>query len=340
MMTRHGLIDRPATTAAEAAALICGLQAQDFAAARLAVRARSATLTDADVRRATEVDRTVVRTWLQRNTIHLVPAEDLRWLTALLGPMIRRRFETQRWPGLGLTPDVLTRVTKRAPKVLQDGPLNRHEFVAALGIGGIADGQAPGHLMVHLATLGVVCHADGDRFALVEQWLPDAPEGPRGDAALAEFARRYFRAFSPATGADFTAWSGLPSRHAISLIREELTEADGRFSLGDVAEQPGVRLLGAFDNYLLGHRDRAHLIERERRDEVYSGGMIRPTIVHDGRVVGRWRLVRPTRKNTPHVVEVRWFRRTSTAVRSAVDAEVADVGRFLGVEAALGQLRE
>jgi hypothetical protein len=342
-MVRHGLVDRPARTVADAAALICGLQAQDAAAARLAVRARSATLVDAEVRKAIDVSRTAVRTWLMRSTIHLVPADDLRWMVALLGPMVRRRYASKRWPELGLPADLLERVASVAEDILRDGPLTRHEFVAAVADRGIVLPKTPpipGHVMVFLSTLGLVCRADGDRFALVSQWLPDAPAGPRGDEALAEFARRYFRAFSPATGADFTAWSGLPSRRALDLIGPELTPVERGFALGDVAEQPSVRMLGAFDNFLLGHRDRAHLLSADLRGAVYAGGMIHPTVVRNGRIVGRWRIVRPTRKTAPTKVEIRLFCASSGQLAAALDAEVADIGRFLGVTTERVQLRE
>jgi Winged helix DNA-binding domain len=100
-----------------------------------------------------------------------------------------------------------------------------------------------------------------------------------------------------------------------------------------------VRLLGGFDNYLLGYRDRDPIISAEHRSEVYVGGVIRPTILHDGRVIGRWRLVRPTRKDRPAIVEVGYFGRPSIPVRAAVDAEVTDIGRFLGLVTEPGQLR-
>lgn len=331
-MQRQGLVDRPARTVVDAVALTGGLQAQELAAARLGVRARSSTSTMRDVQHALDEDRSVVRTWLMRNTIHLVPASDVRWLVALFGPMIRRRFE-RRWMSLGLSPAVLTQATRAAPDALADGPLTRHELVAALGARGVAiapTGQAPVHLMLHLATLGLTCHANGARFALLDEWVPDAPLGPRGDGALAELARRYFRAFSPATGADFTAWSGLPSRAAIALIRDELSPVGSGFTLGETPARGGVRLLGAFDNYLLGYRDRDRVIAAAHRAEVYVGGVIRPTIVHDGRVIGRWRIVRPASDDAPLSVEVRYFNRPSAAVRAAVGAEVDDIGRFLG----------
>jgi hypothetical protein len=340
-MVRHGFVDRPANTVAEAAALTVGLQAQDLRAARLGVRARSATPTEADVEHALDEERTVVRTWLMRNTIHLVPAADTRWLAELFGPLIQRRFASKRWPGLGLTPPVLERVAETAPAILGDGPLTRHDLVAALADHGVAidpRGQAPTHALLYLATIGLTCHADGDRFALIDQWLPDLSDGPRGDEALAELARRYFRAYSPATGADFTTWSGLPSKHAVGLIRDELIDVDGGFALGTVPDDGGVRLLGGFDNYLLGYRDRDPIIAPAHRAEVYVGGIIRPTILHDGRVIGRWRLVRPARADAPVVVEVRQFGRPTASVRAAIEDEVADIGRFLGRATRTSQL--
>jgi hypothetical protein len=341
-MVRHGFVDRPARTVAEAAALTVGLQAQDLAQLRLGVRARAAVVTDADVSAAIDAERSVVRTWLMRNTIHLVPAADVRWLAALLGPMIRRRFENQRWQGLGLTPKVLDAAAAAAPSVLAAGPLTRQEFVAALRECGVLvdpNGQAPVHVLVFLATHGLVCHADGDRFALVDSWLSGTPAGPRGDDALAELARRFFRAFSPAVAADFTTWSGLPSGRAIGLIRDELVpvQIHGRpgFRLGDAAEHGGLRLLGGFDNYLIGYRDRAPIIDAGHRDEVYIGGIIRPTVLLDGRVIGRWRLDRPAAGTKPVRVEVVLFARPTRAVRAAIDAEVADLGRFLARETQL-----
>lgn len=336
-MCRHGLCERPAATVAAAAALDCGIQAQDLGAARLAVRARSATLTAADVDAALGAERTVVRTWLMRNTIHLVPARDVRWLTALLGPMIRRRFGTRRWPELGLTPDVLDAAARLAPQLLADGPLGRHELAAALAGRGVPirqDGQAPVHVLVFLSTLGLTCHASGGRFALLDDWLPGAAEGPRGDDALAELARRWITAYSPATAADFTTWSGLPSGRALGLIRDELqpAEVDGRPGFRPGAPRPcrgGVRLLGGFDTVLVAYRDRATLIDASHRDQVYSGGIIRPTVVHDGRVIGRWRLGRPASAARPLRVEVTLFAPAPRTVRAAVRAEAEDIGRFL-----------
>jgi hypothetical protein len=341
-IARHGFADRPAHTVAEAARLTCAIQAQDPAASRLGVRSRSATVVEDDVRTAVERDRTVVRTWLMRATIHLVATEDVRWLTAAFGAANARRFG-KRWRDLGLTGELLAGAGAELPDILGAGPLTRTEIVDELGRRGIVldrTGQAPTHLMLHATTLGLVCRGpDRGRdatFALLDQWVPDAPAGPRGDEALAELARRFFTAFSPATPADFTTWSGLPSSKAIGLIRDELTpvDVDGRtgYRLGDVAPQGGLRLLSGFDNYLVGYRERSLIIDERRRPAVYVGGVIKPTVLLDGRVIGVWRLIRDRGAAT---VEVTAFENLTRARKRGVAAEVADVGRFLGAPAEL-----
>ncbi|HEX8205895.1 MAG TPA: crosslink repair DNA glycosylase YcaQ family protein, partial [Solirubrobacteraceae bacterium] len=74
---------------------LLAVQGQDPRGFRLAVRARTKGLTVADVDRAL-ADRTLVVTWLNRGTLHLVRSEDYGWLHALTAPQhetaIRRRL--------------------------------------------------------------------------------------------------------------------------------------------------------------------------------------------------------------------------------------------------------
>lgn len=345
-IARQGIATRPGQTVAAAAAITSAIQAQDNVASRLGIRARSANVTEADVFTAIE-SRTVVRTWLMRGTIHLFDAADARWLVRLVGPSVQRRFRS-RWRQLGLTEDVLARSLELLPDLLAGRELTRHEVVAGLRDLGVRlgeDPQLPTHLVVHACSTGLVCRgADRGRhatFVLFDEWLPDSPPGPAGDDALAELARRFFAAFSPATPADFAAWSGFGAIRSVQLIRDELTAADvdGRpgFRLGEVPPARGVRLLPAFDNYLVGYRDRNALLAAELRPHVYSGGMIFPTVVADGQVAGLWSL---RRAEQPARVAVRIFAPLPARVRRAVEAEVQDVARFLGRPVRLDSVAE
>jgi hypothetical protein len=330
-MTRQGL-SRQATDAAQVAASAVGLQAQDVGAARLGIRARSGNLDEAGVVTACEVERSVVRTWLMRATVHLVAAEDVRWMVALFGPMIERRFANVRWRQLGIDEPTIETATGLIQEILQGRQLTRHQIAAELADRGLRlaeDGQAATHLLLALSCRGVTCRArDQGRdstFALLDEWVPGTP-APADPPA--ELARRYFRAFGPATAADFTTWSGLPSGAAIKAIRDELTEVefDGRhgWTLGAVEPVKGLRLLPMFDNYLLGYRDRAAMLDPAQHARVYVGGIIKATVVRDGRVIGIWRLDRSGRSTTIRITPFEPIRQ-----RRQLEQERADIERFL-----------
>lgn len=97
-----------------------GLQAQDTWACRLQVRARTGGLTAGQVDAAC-ADRTVVRSWLMRGTLHAVAAADLRWLTALLGPRAADMYRGRR-RRLGLDEELCGRALPALERVLDGGP--------------------------------------------------------------------------------------------------------------------------------------------------------------------------------------------------------------------------
>ena len=74
-LAAQGLTGRQARSAAEVVRHLLAVQAQDPRGARLAVRSRSTGLRAVDVDSALE-DRTLVVSWLNRGTLHLVAAED------------------------------------------------------------------------------------------------------------------------------------------------------------------------------------------------------------------------------------------------------------------------
>jgi hypothetical protein len=336
-MTRQGLAARSADATAGVAAAAVGLQAQDVGAARLGVRARSTAVDEASVVTALQHQRSAVRTWLMRSTVHLVAADDLRWMAELYGPVMERNHRT-RWRSLGITEPVIEAAAIHARELLDGRGLTRHELAAELAARGVLlgdDGQAPTHLLAALTARGLTCRgADRGRdatFVLIDDWVPPVPPPPD---PLTELARRYFRAFGPATAADFAAWSGLPSGAAIAPIRDELTEVefDGRrgWTLGAVEPAPGFRLLPMFDNYLLGYRDRTAMLDPGRHPQVYVGGIIKASVVCDGRVIGIWRLDRTARTARTAVVRVTPFESLSRRHRDELDRERADIERYLG----------
>jgi Winged helix DNA-binding domain len=358
-MRAQRLTGRRPRTVAEVVRAVGGLQAQDTPASRLAVRPRGTGLDEAAVRRACNQDRSVVRTWAMRGTLHMVAAEDVGWLVGLLGPVFAAADRRRRLQ-LGLDDDLCQRALAALPAVLAAGPLSRADLVRGLAAEGVRidpSGQAPAHLVGYAALRGLVCRGpdlDGDQasYVLREDWVGpgqtgpvDRPLGP--DDALAELARRYLGGHGPAGPEDLAAWSGLPvgrARRAFELVAGELREleVDGRrlWAPADApaarspAGDPVVRLLGRFDDYLLGWRGRDLVLDERFARRVAAGGWVHPVVVVDGRVAGTWRAGRAGGRL--EVAVEPFAGRLPRGAGPGLEAEAADLGRFLAVEARLG----
>src|SRR5260370_6670244 len=275
------------------------------------MRVRSTGLRATDVNRALNGDRSIVRTWLMRGTLHLVDADDIRWLVQLLGPVFARAGAS-RHTQLGLDEDLKTRGVAALRRILADaGPMTRYELLDRLRLRGILldpKTQAMIHLIALAAMQAVLCvgpdRDDGEStYVLLDDWVPPA-RTPTREAALAELARRYFAGYGPATVDDLGAWSGLAmveARSAVAGAKGSLTDVTiqghpGFVSMSQLkrvttSSSAQLRLLPAFDAYLLGYRRRdlavaAALQRRLQR----GGGWLHPAVVINGRAAPAWRL--------------------------------------------------
>ena len=98
---------------------------------------------------------------------------------------------------------------------------------------------------------------------------------------------------------------------------------------------PVVRLLPAFDTYLMGYASRDHAVDEENAKRILpGGGVLRPTICVDGRFVGLWSSRRSGKRLS---VSIEPFPRFDQRWRDAVAADAADIGRFEGAEATLAK---
>lgn len=332
---------KPASSVPDVVRHLVGLQAQDRRMARLLVRPRSAGLDVAAVDRACNDERSVVRTWAMRGTLHMVAATDVRWLVELIGPVSAARSRRRRLE-LGLDDAVCERGVDAIARVLAGGrALTRAELIREIEPNGVSldrHSQAAAHLVAYAAHRAVICcgpDLDGDAptYVLLADWAGDQPPRTREDA-LRELATRYLAGYGPASVADFAAWSGLPVPEA----RRGFENAAARGSSGAIprpgaADRPHVLLLGHFDPYLLGYRDRAFALEERFASRVQrGGGFIQPTVVVDGRVIGTWHQHRAGGRLT---ITVEPFEALDAAATTGVEAEVGDVGRYLGLEATL-----
>jgi hypothetical protein len=347
----------PAGSAEEVAGRLLAIQGQDPRGARLAVRARSQGLSAADIDRALTVDRSLVISWLNRGTLHLVRSEDYWPLHRLTTPQLEtgcgRRLAQE-----GIPPAEADRAAGLIERFLtSDGPLTRAQLAERLQAAGVrTQGQALVFLLYLTSLRGISVRGPmiGKQHAhvLAQDWLGPPPAAPDPDAALGWLARRYLAGHSPATERDLAKWAGLPlrdARRALRNIAADLDEGeDGLARLAGPADEaervgavrpdswPGIRpgarpepalppprLLGPFDPLLHGWQSRTAVLGLHEPD-IVRGGMFRSFALADGRAVGTWAV-------SGDQVSLTLLERVSAAVRRALDTDAEDVRRFLGL---------
>jgi hypothetical protein len=360
-MARHALAE-PATGAGPAgiASVLCGAHAQVLSAAELSIGRRIAGATRSDVQRALWQERTLVKTFGPRGTIHLLATADLPvWTGALQalpspvpthpeGVRFTPRQAEEVIAAIGaaladteLTVDQLTEaIAERA------GPWAVEQTMEAFG------GKWPRwrQLTSTAAHRGMLCFGpDRDRkvtYTNPRRWLPGFRPAD-GDAALRALLSRYLHAYGPATPQHFAKWLGIPPRYAAALFggmagELEPVELDGEpgWTLaGDTAtpSRPhrGMRLLPYFDAYLVAGQPRERLYPgaaatRALTPAGQAGNY--PVLLVDGVVGGVWHQRHSGRKLA---ITVEPLRELTATQRGQLDDEVDLVGAVMEAPATL-----
>ncbi len=287
----------PAPDALAVVDRLLAVQAQDPRGARLSVRSRSRVAHATEVDRALTEDRSLVVDTLARGTLHLVLAEDLGWLHALLTPPLHvgnaRRLRQE-----GVDEAAAERGVAAVVRALASGPLLRAQLREVVrGADVPVAGQALVHVLMLAGLRGLVVRGPvvgrEQAWVLRGDWLPAAPPVDR-DLALVRLAERYLAGHGPADDRDLARWSGLPLgdvRRGLAGVRGLRERPDGLLEAPgapqDVPPVPGPRLLGPFEPLLLGWAS---------RDEVVGGhvglvtvnGLFRAFALVDGRAAGTW----------------------------------------------------
>lgn len=277
------------------------VQAQDYFGSLYAIGLRLPEANEATIEKAL-AERRIVRTWPMRGTLHYVPAEDARWMLALLA---ERRIPKNRsiYRRAGLAEADFEKARKVLVKALEGGKLlTRNEVYAAMAAAKVKTGELRGlHMIAYWAQKGLIClgsrRGKETTISLLDDWVPDG-RTLKGDEALAELARRYFTSHGPATLADFGWWSGLSAaeaRKGLQAARLQLAPqtVDGRtYWSGPIEDtprkaEPLVHLLPAYDEFSVAYKDRSALVDPALGKNVGYG--LGPSIISDGRMIGRWK---------------------------------------------------
>ena len=338
------LFDKPA----DVVNWLGALQAQDYLGSLWAIGLRMVSATERSIEQAI-ADRTIVRTWPMRGTLHFVAAPDVRWMLALLTP----RFIAQsasRYRQLALDEATFARSKAVFVNALQGGrQLTRNEVYQHHEQAGIATtGQRGYHLLGRAAQDGLICFGapsgKQQTFTLLDEWIPPTNKLTR-DAALAALTRRYFTSHGPARLTDFAWWSGLTIKDVkvgAELAKAHLNQEvlDGQrywFSTetpNSKANAHPLYLLPGFDEYMLGYTDRSASLAAIHAKKIQPGGngVFSSTIVIDGKVTGTWKR---TFKKGGVIIELASFRPLTLAEDNAFSIAAHRYGEFLGLPVVL-----
>lgn len=334
-LTAQLLAGEPARDPVAVAERLLAVQGQDPRGVRLAIRSRTNGLSAADVDRALSEQRTLVITWLNRGTLHLVRSEDYPWLHALTAPGLLTG-NARRLAQEGVPPGDAERAVKAIEHSLaEEGPLTRQQLRERIVAAGVrTEGQALVHLLGLAALRGLTVRGpivNGQHaYALVRDWLGEPGPVDR-ERALAELARRYLLGHGPADERDLAKWSRLPLRDiraGLGMIAPQLIQRrDGLLDLAgreSPAALPPPRLLGSFDPILLGWRSREAILGA-LRSVITINGVFRPFALIRGRAKATWAM-------PGGEVVLEPFGRLSREDNAALDADARDVVRFLASE--------
>ncbi len=302
---------------------ICGLNAQTARGPYLSLWNRVASFEKEELSGALYRDRTLIKSWLMRGTVHIVATRDFSVYQRAVGGRLAGRWRQQmEKAGFSLSKGGRRRLQREILDALDERALTKKELLPRIkkSLGGLAEKEQKtrlGYALRELSYLGLVCHGEPtgpwyhfkeNRYATVEGWIGDvsAPEVDEGEARKM-LLRKYLQGYGPASVHDFAYWAGFSvqeSRTVFEALREELTVVIVRGSahptwmmkddldslnLGDSDGRVPIRLLPEFDPLIMGHRDKSRIIDEEDRTKVFLPlADVAPTVLIDGRVSGVW----------------------------------------------------
>ena len=354
---RHGLSQPvPAARLSHQVDVIGGAHAQVMSAAELSVGLRVAGVTRSDVRAALWADRTLVKTYGPRGTVHLLPADGYgSWMAALAAVPPA----SPRPAAMSMTAEQTDAVVAAIGSALTDAELTVDELSDAVVS---RAGSWAGDLVMPAfqgmwprwrqavataAHQGALCFGPNRgrkvTYTNPATWLPGftGADG-RTDHVLGALVRRYLHAYGPATSPQLAQWLAAPRPWAASLFEQlfaagaiEPVTVDGTAAwvvAGDASmpDEParGVRLLPYFDAYAVGSHPRTDVFPGRASERALTGGQAGtvPVLLVDGIVGGVWH---QRRSGRTLAVTVEPFRTLSARRRGELHDQVARLGEIL-----------
>lgn len=329
---------------AEVVSHMCAMQAQDFLGSLWAIGIRTSNCSESAIEKAI-AEKSIVRSWPMRGTLHFAAPQDLRWMLKLMTPRILKLNAKRVKRDYDLDETVYQKSRIILEKALQGGKqLLRNDIYRVLEEGGIpATGQRGLHIIGYLAQQGILCF--GGRigkqpsFVLLDEWIPDHRNLSR-EESLAEIALRYFTSRGPATLSDLIWWTGLTAaeaKQALALSQSGLIQETYQSvtywmspNISPISLNDKILLLPPFDEYLIAYADRSAMLGNYTIKDVvpFSNGMFFPIIIENGKLIGTWK--RTIQKKSVSI-EVSPFILLSKGQQAKIEQAKEEYCRFLSV---------
>ncbi|MET8177144.1 winged helix DNA-binding domain-containing protein [Streptomyces clavifer] len=325
-LARHRL-DRPAPPGELPGVVgaMCGAHAQVMSAAELSVGLRTLGTTRTDVRDALWEDRTLVKAFGPRGTVHLLPTTELPlWTGALAAvptpsssmPRHARMDAAQTDAVVAAVADAVRDVEPPTIDELSEAVIARlGDWAADLVVPGFTGMWPRWRQALHTAGhRGAMCFGPNKgrkvTYTSPDRWLPGFAPAP-AEEALAEVVRHYLHAYGPATSQQFAQWLSAPRRWAAELftsLGDELRPVDvegspaWQLAADAGVEQPFVehelRLMPYFDAYVVGSHPREQVFPGPAGERALSSGQAGTVQVMTigGTAAGIWHQKRSGRK--------------------------------------------
>jgi hypothetical protein len=322
-----------------------GVHAQVQASAELQLAARVDGITQQDVRDALWRDRTLVKAWTLRGTLHLHPAHELPLWFAAKRAVAGEPRGLEAWPdphGVVHPPVSAAEGAKleaAAWDAFSGEPLLREQLVDEVvrRAGRKHEGRLRSGFAFFLSGL---CQGppEGNKITLVrpDQWLSGWRDVDEQDA-LREVLRRFLHAYGPTRPSAFREWFGADV--PFDLVDMDEVDVDGQraFVLAGDTEFPqlgrSVRLLPEYDVYVMGFREREQLVPPRVREQVaahgrgrYEGAAGVRFLLQDGVAAGLWERKKHAKRLEINASPARRLN------RAELRREAERYGRFLGLE--------
>ena len=320
------------------------VQAQDFLSSLWAIGIRVKNACESDIEDAI-ANRSIVRTWLLRGTIHFVSSQDIRWILDLISPRIIASNANFLEKNLQLDSHIFQKSREVISKALEGGhTLQRKDLYNELKSADISISDMRGlHILHRLALEGVICFGPREgkqhTFTLLDEWIPKNNTMSR-EKALAELALRYFYSHGPSTLQDFRWWSGLTDADAhkgldknkSKLISEDINNKTYWFSNYNKDTDysyPTSQLIPDFDEYIVGYKDRSHLVNGISNNKMELNEFIfNPTIILNGEIVGKWKRILKVGKVK---ILLNLFKKLNNEENRIIKEAAITYGKFIGM---------